>query len=185
MRVVTFNVWNTEGDPRRIGLINRELRRLDPDLISLQEVVRTPHGDDTRERGVDQLPALLDETGLHATHQSGVLSSTPPGGDRYGGCALATRWPHRVVEALDLRGADAPDVPWATLAALVAMTGGSVHNRVLRCSLVSMSAPCAYGARTPCVASCRCCRSRDSFVSLYSVRKTTMGSVLAACCAGR
>jgi pyridoxal-dependent decarboxylase-like protein len=28
LRVVTFNVWNTEGDPRRSKLINGELRRL-------------------------------------------------------------------------------------------------------------------------------------------------------------
>jgi hypothetical protein len=32
LRVVTINVQNDEGDPRRTALINRELRRLDPDL---------------------------------------------------------------------------------------------------------------------------------------------------------
>ena len=42
-----------------------------------------------------------------------------PFADRYGGAAVATRWPHRIVEALDQRGADAPDVPWCTLAASV------------------------------------------------------------------
>jgi endonuclease/exonuclease/phosphatase family metal-dependent hydrolase len=115
LRVVTFNVWNTEGDPRRSELINRELRRMDPDLLSLQEVVQTTEH--------DQLAELLDGTGLHATHQNEVLVDVPPSGERYGGCALATRAPHRVVEALDLRGADAPDVPWATLAASVAAPG--------------------------------------------------------------
>ncbi|MGP4043090.1 endonuclease/exonuclease/phosphatase family protein [Streptomyces sp. 2A115] len=115
MRVVTFNVWNTEGDPRRTELINRELRRLDPDLVSLQEVVHIP------ER--DQLSELMDGTGLHGTHRNQVLAETLPGGERYGGCAVATRWPHRVVDALDMCGADAPDVPWATLAASVAIPG--------------------------------------------------------------
>jgi len=28
LRVLTFNVWNEEGDSRRIEFINRELRRL-------------------------------------------------------------------------------------------------------------------------------------------------------------
>ena len=30
LRVVTFNVWNTEGDVQRPELINHELKRLDP-----------------------------------------------------------------------------------------------------------------------------------------------------------
>jgi endonuclease/exonuclease/phosphatase family metal-dependent hydrolase len=115
LRVVTFNVWNTEGEPARGELINRELRRLDPDLVSLQEVVQTPEH--------DQLAELLDGTGLHGTHQNEVLADVPPGGERYGGCALATRSPHRVVEVMDLRGADALDVPWATVAASVPVPG--------------------------------------------------------------
>jgi endonuclease/exonuclease/phosphatase family metal-dependent hydrolase len=41
VRVVTLDVWNTEGDPRRLDLINRELRTLAPDLLALQEVVQT------------------------------------------------------------------------------------------------------------------------------------------------
>jgi hypothetical protein len=30
LRVLTLNVWNQEGDPHRLDLINRELRRIDP-----------------------------------------------------------------------------------------------------------------------------------------------------------
>jgi hypothetical protein len=45
---------------------------------------------------------------------------TLPGAERYGGNAVATRWPHHVVEVVDLRLMDAPDVPWCTLAASVA-----------------------------------------------------------------
>jgi endonuclease/exonuclease/phosphatase family metal-dependent hydrolase len=41
LRVLTLNVWNEEGNPQRSDLINSELRRLDPDLIALQEVVQT------------------------------------------------------------------------------------------------------------------------------------------------
>jgi endonuclease/exonuclease/phosphatase family metal-dependent hydrolase len=115
VRVVTLNVWNTEGDPRRPEVINRELRRLDPDLIAFQEVVQTP---ETRT-----LDRLLDGLGLQATHQSDLQDVAPPFSDRYGGSALATRWEHRVVEALDLRLAGAGDVPWATLAAIVRLPG--------------------------------------------------------------
>jgi hypothetical protein len=42
LRVVTLNVWNTEGDARRPELINKELKRLDPDLVAFQQVVQTP-----------------------------------------------------------------------------------------------------------------------------------------------
>ncbi|RDI45377.1 endonuclease/exonuclease/phosphatase family protein, partial [Nocardia mexicana] len=108
LRIVTINVQNREGDPRRLGMINRELRRLEPDLVALQEVVDTRH-----------LEELLEGTGLHGTHQSEVMAYTPPFADRYGGNAVASRWPHRVVEVLDLRVAGAADVPWCTLAAQV------------------------------------------------------------------
>ncbi len=83
LRVVTFNIWDEEGDPRRFELINRELRRLAPDLVALQEVVSTP------ER--NQLDTVLDGTGLYSTHQVQVMAESPPSVDRYGGNAIATR----------------------------------------------------------------------------------------------
>jgi endonuclease/exonuclease/phosphatase family metal-dependent hydrolase len=115
LRILTVNVQNDEGDPRRQALLNRELRRLDPDLVALQEVL---HGTEP-----SQLDALLDGTGLHGTHQAQVMAYTPPFADRYGGSAVATRWPHRVVEVLDLRLAEASDVPWCTLAVSVPLPG--------------------------------------------------------------
>jgi endonuclease/exonuclease/phosphatase family metal-dependent hydrolase len=111
LRIATLNVWNTEGDRRRPDIINRELRRLHPDLIALQEVVQTPN--------VRMLDRLLDGLNLQATHQADIQSFIPPFSERYGGSAIATRWEHRAVEALDLRVAGAADVPWATLAAVV------------------------------------------------------------------
>jgi endonuclease/exonuclease/phosphatase family metal-dependent hydrolase len=99
IRVLTFNVQNDEGDPRRTGLINRELRRLAPDVVALQEV-RFPR----------QLERLLDGTGLTATHQQQVLPNSP---DEYGGTAVATRGPHTVEEV----SASGPGEPfhWWTL----------------------------------------------------------------------
>ncbi|MFF3227013.1 endonuclease/exonuclease/phosphatase family protein [Nocardia suismassiliense] len=112
LRIVTINVQNNEGDPRRPALLNQELRRLAPDLVALSEVVDT-----------EQLDALLDGTELHGTHQAEVMAYAPPFVDRYGGTAVASRWPHQVVEVLDLRLAGAGDVPWCTVAAEVSLPG--------------------------------------------------------------
>jgi endonuclease/exonuclease/phosphatase family metal-dependent hydrolase len=111
VRVMTLNVWNREGDPRRLEVINRELHRLRPDLLALQEVVDGP--------GTRMVDELVEGLGLQTTHQADVQAYAPPFSDRYGGSAVATRWPHRFVEALDLRLADAAGVPWATLAVAV------------------------------------------------------------------
>lgn len=111
LRVLTVNVQNDEGDPKRTGLLNQELRRLAPDLVAFQEVCYP----DRR----DQLAELIAGTGLRATHQAGVLDHVPLGADRYGGTAIATRWPHRVLEVLDHRPTEATDVHWWTLAVSV------------------------------------------------------------------
>jgi endonuclease/exonuclease/phosphatase family metal-dependent hydrolase len=111
IRVGTLNVWNDEGDPRRVELINQELRELRPDFLALQEVL---HNDET-----SQLKPLLDGTGLHATHQAQTGAVIPARAAAFGGNAVATRWPHRIVEVADLRMSDAPDVPWFALAARV------------------------------------------------------------------
>jgi endonuclease/exonuclease/phosphatase family metal-dependent hydrolase len=50
------------------------------------------------------------------------LAYEPPFADRYGGCAVATRWPHRLVEVADHRSSDATG-PWLPLAALVPLPG--------------------------------------------------------------
>jgi len=114
LRVLTLNVWNDEREgSRRTKLINREICRLAPDLVSFQEVVRKPE--------FEQLDRLLEGTGLHGTHQADLQAVTPPFFDRYGGSAVASRWPHQPLEVLDLRLAGATDVPWATLAVSVAI----------------------------------------------------------------
>jgi len=115
LRILTLNVQNTEGDDRRIDLINREVRRIAPDLVALQEVAGTS--------GADQLTRILTGTDLHGTHQADVLAYSPPWADEYGGTAVATRWEHRIVETLDPRTADAQDVPWCTLAARLSLPG--------------------------------------------------------------
>jgi endonuclease/exonuclease/phosphatase family metal-dependent hydrolase len=111
VRVLTFNIQNDEGSDRRMDVINAELRRLAPDLIAFQEVKASPGG--------GQLPRLLAGTGLIGNHQADVLGAPLPFAEKYGGSALASRWPHDIAEVLDLRMADALDVPWCTMAAVV------------------------------------------------------------------
>jgi endonuclease/exonuclease/phosphatase family metal-dependent hydrolase len=115
IRVLTLNVENVEGDDRRTKAINQELRRIEPDLVSFQEVISRP--------GRNQLDELLAGTELHGTHQADAMSYTPPFADRFGGTAVATRWPHTGVEVLDMRVAGAADVPWCTLAVTVPVPG--------------------------------------------------------------
>jgi endonuclease/exonuclease/phosphatase family metal-dependent hydrolase len=115
IRVLTINVENVEGDPRRTEFINRELLRLNPDLVAFQEVIQT----DDRV----QLAELLDGSNLHGTHQADAMSYVPPFMDRYGGTAVATRWPHSALDVVDMRLAGAADVPWCTIAVAVPVPG--------------------------------------------------------------
>jgi len=115
LRVLTLNVWNDEGSSRRVDRINRELRRLNPDLIAFQEMIQTPE-----RNQLDRLLHGLEDVG---THQAQAMTASPPYVERYGGSAVATRWPHRVLEVLDSRLGDAADVPWCTLAVSVPLPG--------------------------------------------------------------
>jgi endonuclease/exonuclease/phosphatase family metal-dependent hydrolase len=66
-----------------------------------------------------QLAELVAGTGLHTTHQAEVLDYLPPDADRYGGTAVATRWPHRTVEVLGERPPEGSDDHAWTLAVSV------------------------------------------------------------------
>ena len=70
LRILTMNVQNDEGDARRQKILNAGLRRIAPDLVSFQEVGSGP--------GRSQLDGLLEGTGLHGTHQAGVLAYDMP-----------------------------------------------------------------------------------------------------------
>lgn len=107
LRVLTFNVQNGGGDLARASLVGAELRRLRPDVVALQEVGYPG------ER--DVLARMLDGTGLHGTHQADVLASVPDSADRFGGTAVASRWPLTVLEAVDQRMPEAPRLPWYAL----------------------------------------------------------------------
>lgn len=82
LRVVTFKVWNIDGDARRPELINDELKRLDPDLIAFQEVVQT--------RELKMLYQLLDGLDRHATYQADFQRYIPPFAQHNGRSVFAT-----------------------------------------------------------------------------------------------
>ncbi|MCM6776582.1 endonuclease/exonuclease/phosphatase family protein [Nocardia sp. CDC159] len=109
---MTLNIWNDEGDAAaRPAVINAELRRLAPDLLALQEVLP------------EQVSTLVVGTDLHAVHQAQTGATVSPRAAETGGTLVASRWPPRIVEALDLRGAGATDLAYLTLAALVPLPG--------------------------------------------------------------
>ncbi|MCO1660207.1 endonuclease/exonuclease/phosphatase family protein [Pseudonocardia humida] len=112
MRVVTLNVQNDEGDPRRVGLLNRVLREVAADVVVLQEVCYPGRR--------DHLAELLAGTGLvHTTHQADVLGRPPAGTERFGGGAVATRWAHSVVDVREHRPRTATERHWWVLAVAV------------------------------------------------------------------
>lgn len=73
--------------PRRRELLAETFRRLDPDVVALQEVP------------IAEGPQVVDELLGGGYHVRGFARAADDG---VGG-ALATRWPHRVVEELDQR----------------------------------------------------------------------------------
>jgi endonuclease/exonuclease/phosphatase family metal-dependent hydrolase len=99
VRVLTMNVYGP-GNPdwdRRHRLVGETIRALDPDVVALQEVPVDSSETMARLLGKDH----------HVTHFS------RPSEDGVAG-TLATRWPHRVVEEIDLRITDRsrPTLPW-------------------------------------------------------------------------
>ncbi|WP_345378617.1 endonuclease/exonuclease/phosphatase family protein [Pseudonocardia yuanmonensis] len=99
IRVVTLNTLSpqyAEGRRRRAA-IREELRRLDPDVVALQEVVRTGEVDETAE--------LLGPAYHVAPHPA-----VAEGGDT---AVLGSRWPFTQVHRLDLDvTARAREFPW-------------------------------------------------------------------------
>lgn len=92
MRIATLNVWNTAGDwEKRREVLRDGFARLAPDLVTLQETIRT----DT----YDQAGDILGE-GYRIVHQE----AREPTGQ---GISTASRWPVGEVIELDQRTSDA------------------------------------------------------------------------------
>ena len=87
VRVATLNLWGRSGawDERRSVLIDG-FRQLQPDVVALQEAVKTD--------GYDQVTDLLG-SGYHVVHQSGRSTDGV-------GASIASRWPLGEVLEADL-----------------------------------------------------------------------------------
>lgn len=103
LRVLTWNIWGTEGPEERQDALRDTITALDPDLVSLQEVARSD--------GRDQLSHVLGATGLTGVHQLDVMAAPSVG------TALASRWPPKSVV-----GSILPSPPGSMVCNLLAAT---------------------------------------------------------------
>jgi endonuclease/exonuclease/phosphatase family metal-dependent hydrolase len=73
LRVATLNIWNRSGPwPERLAAIRAEVRHLAPDILGLQEVLRTvPPGSDPH--GVWLVPEIVPDGG--AADQASVIAA--------------------------------------------------------------------------------------------------------------
>lgn len=105
LRVLTLNIWNCQGPwQTRLRLIRRELRRLAPDIVGLQEVM---HHD---EEPIDQAQDVARRLGYHVTF--GPASQWDDG--TYFGNAVLSRFPVAAVNNVVLPS-DATNEPRAVL----------------------------------------------------------------------
>jgi endonuclease/exonuclease/phosphatase family metal-dependent hydrolase len=118
MRMLTYNLWNRQGDyPARRDVLHAALRELRPDIAVLQETVLL---DD-----YDQVADLLGD-GYHVVHQQG---RTPDGV----GASIASRWPVSDVreEPLHVTPRVDPAEPWIGSVALAVITAPPPYGRLL------------------------------------------------------
>jgi endonuclease/exonuclease/phosphatase family metal-dependent hydrolase len=127
VRVATLNIWNRSGPwPERLHLIREQLRLLDPDVLGLQEVLRTvspgespngawvaaPHAN--RDLGADQASAIAAGTHPHIAYAAAM----DYGNGLFFGNALASKFPILEHAAFELPGKETGEVR-ALLYALV------------------------------------------------------------------
>jgi endonuclease/exonuclease/phosphatase family metal-dependent hydrolase len=96
LRVVTINIWNRSGPwEERFVTLKRTLARLEPDLVGLQEVIVTEHGDKLHQ-GEAIAEALGYRMVFGASHGEGFSF----------GNAILSRWPIVRHELFPLPGGD-------------------------------------------------------------------------------
>jgi endonuclease/exonuclease/phosphatase family metal-dependent hydrolase len=82
LRVLTLNIWNRQGPwERRLELLRAGIKRLDPDLVGLQEIIE--------HAGVSQADFIREGLGYEAAFGP----AHDLGGDVRFGNAVLSRWP--------------------------------------------------------------------------------------------
>src|SRR6185437_2117987 len=96
IRVATLNIWNRMGPwEERLVAIRKEIERLQPDILGLQEVLVLP------EHAFDQAKAIADGFGYH------IAFGRSPDAEAYTlGNAILSRWPIARTLTYGLPGTD-------------------------------------------------------------------------------
>ena len=134
LRVATLNIWNRGGPwPDRLRLIREQLRALDPDVLGLQEVLRTvsagqdPHGmwvadaAASDEPSTDQASAIAGATHPHIAYAAAM----DYGGGLLFGNAVASKYPILETKAYELPGKETGEAR-ALVYALIDHPGGNL-----------------------------------------------------------
>lgn len=123
VRVATLNIWHDAGPwPHRLPLIRREIERLRPDILGLQEVLRTP-GAGPPAPGTCQALAIAEGAGYHVAYAAAAPRDAE--GRVWQGNAVLSRWPIREQRAFPLPGADVAE-PRTLLYALIEAPHGEL-----------------------------------------------------------
>ena len=130
-RIATLNIWHDSGPwPERLSLIRREIELLQPDVLGLQEVLRTlGAGPATPET----CQALAIAHGYHVAYApaaprdgAGPVSAGPvSAGMVWQGNAVLSRWPIREQQTFPLPGAEVAE-PRSLLYALIETPHGDL-----------------------------------------------------------
>ncbi|HEY2365370.1 MAG TPA: endonuclease/exonuclease/phosphatase family protein [Polyangiaceae bacterium] len=96
IRVATLNIWNRMGPwEERLVAIRKEIERIQPDVIGLQEVLVLP------EHALDQAKAIAEGFGYHV-----AFGRAPDAGPYTMGNAVLSKWPITRTFAFGLPGTD-------------------------------------------------------------------------------
>jgi endonuclease/exonuclease/phosphatase family metal-dependent hydrolase len=175
LRVATLNIWNRSGPwPDRLRLIREHLRTLEPDLVGLQEVLRTVSaGDDPNGSWVVPATAHQDPG---ADQASAVAAGTHPfiayaaamdyGSGLLFGNAVASKYPILEHAAFELPGKETGEVrallyalldhPKGKLPVFVTHLNWKLHHGAVRlrqvaaiCDRIKALAPIEDDSRLP------------------------------------
>jgi endonuclease/exonuclease/phosphatase family metal-dependent hydrolase len=96
VRVATLNIWNRMGPwEERLVAIRKEIERIEPDLIGLQEVLVLP------DQGFDQAQLIAEGFGYHV-----AFGRSPDAAQFTLGNAVLSRWPIARTLTFGLPGSD-------------------------------------------------------------------------------
>ena len=142
LRVATLNVWNKSGPwPARLPLIRREIERLRPEVLGLQEVLRFRPGSDAGApltTSNDQATEIAEGLGFHVAYGA----ACDYGNGLLFGNAVLSRYPLSHHECIPLPGSESgearsllfalAETPHGTLPVFVSHLNWKLHHGAVR-----------------------------------------------------